>query len=514
MPHFSVELDRIPVAVGLDALRTVRSGLAPDLVAAGSASGKLTYAPATAASAHGPVEQPLAGSLIIDGFQLSGDGLSEPISIPKILLVPALMPASQPSGASQALTATVAIPAGGVTPLVVSTRLACSGYQLAVHGAASIPRGRELAHLTGIADAAALDALTGDPVSVDLVAEGPWMTGQTTPHRLAAGGPSTNIAATGTVAPPAVSTDSLTGTVTLRNASWKANYLVNRVEISQATLHLNAGELRWDPVVFSYGPVKGTASLSLPAACAASQLCPPTFQVQFGSLDAAVLQTASLGAHKRGTLLSTLIDHLRRSAASAWPRLEGTIKAKSLALGPVTLHDPVASIYTTANGAEITAFDAGLLGGRVHGTGSFHAAVTVKDKPTYELEGQLEKLNPSVVGQMLGWRSSGGSFDGNGKIALTGYTGNDLAASAKGNLHFEWQHGTVAASPASGPVPPALTRFDHWAADASIANGTLTLKENQVKRGAHTAPVQAVVTLAVRPRIAFAAPKQAQAKRP
>jgi len=34
----------------------------------------------------------------------------------------------------------------------------------------------------------------------------------------------------------------------------------NYVEIAKATLHLDNGEVRWDPVDFSYGPVKGTAT--------------------------------------------------------------------------------------------------------------------------------------------------------------------------------------------------------------------------------------------------------------
>ena len=47
LPHFSVELDRIPVAAGLDALRTVRSGLGPGLEARGAISGKIAYAQST-----------------------------------------------------------------------------------------------------------------------------------------------------------------------------------------------------------------------------------------------------------------------------------------------------------------------------------------------------------------------------------------------------------------------------------------------------------------------------------
>jgi hypothetical protein len=191
--------------------------------------------------------------------------------------------------------------------------------------------------------------------------------------------------------------------------------------------------------------------------------------------------------------------------------MDGTVRAESLILGPVTLHEPVVAVSMLANGALITALDAGLLGGHIHATGAYHAAATAKDKPSYDFEGQLEKLSPPTVGKLLGLRSTGSAFNGNGKIELTGFTGSDLAASAKGALHFEWQHGSIAAT--SGFVPPELTRFDRWTADAEVASGNLTLKENQVQRGARTQPVQATVTLADPPKIAFAASRQTPAKR-
>ncbi|MGA3370432.1 MAG: AsmA family protein [Terracidiphilus sp.] len=520
-PRFSVELDRIPVAAGLDALRTVRSGLAPGLEAAGSASGKITYAPASSADtapanplhpghAHSarvrPLEQgPLTGSVTIQGLTLSGNSLSQPIQIPKLLLEPAPRPANQPPGASQALAATVAIPVGAAAPLTVSTRLALSGYQIAVRGQVSIRRARELARVAGIANAASLDALAGGPVSVDLTAEGPWMAIRPS---IQPASPALALPLSSAGIPPATPPDSLTGTVTLRNANWKPGFLLSPVEISQATLHLASGEFRWDPVVFSYGPVKGTASITLPAGCDTPQPCPPAFQLQFGVLDAGVLQTAFLGAHEPSTLLSTLLERLRPAAAPAWPRLQGTVRAESLLLGPVTLHEPVATLSTLANEAQITAFDANLLGGRVHGTGTLHTAVSVGGKPAYVFEGQFEKLSPTAVGKLLGLRSSGGVFDGNGRIELSGFTGDDLAASAKGALHFEWRHGAVAATSASGTIPSALARFDRWTADAEIANGVLTLKENQVKRGARTEPVQAAITLADPPKVSFPVPKQ------
>jgi hypothetical protein len=534
-PHISVELDRLPVQAALDALRTVRSGLGPGLEAKGAISGKIAYAesapekPAISArsgktypaKALAPAPGPLTGSFTVEGFQLSGEGLSEPIRVPKLVLEPmAALPDRQSNDLlSQTLAATAAFPAGGATPLAIHASLSLSGYLLTVRGQASIARARELARVAGLPDASALDAVAGDPIFVDLSAAGPWRPAEKAPFSgtSLAGAVVTPTATP--AAPPAVAAsgtppvaDNLTGTVTLRNANWKTDYLANHVEISQATLHIGDGETRWDPVVFSYGPVKGTASLTLPAHCDAPAPCLPRFEVAFGALDASALQSALLGAKERSTLLSTLIERLRPSSsissAPAWPRLEGTVKAELLILGPVTLHEATATMRILENGAEIAALDAGLLGGRAHGTGTFHAAGINRDKPAYTLEAQFEKLSPRAVGQLLGLRWSDGSFDANGKVELSGFTDKDLAASAKGALHFEWRHGA-----AGGSVPAALARFDRWTADAEIANGALALQQDQVRRGAQNASVEATATFGAPPKVTFAAPKETQAKR-
>jgi hypothetical protein len=530
-PNLSIELDKIPVAAGLDALRTVRSDFGPGLEAKGTVSGKIAYAvgapengapengienkpsatgkpgavkggSARSAKAHAPVQGPLTGSFTVEGFQLSGDGLSNPILIPKVVLEPATgQDADQPA----ALTATVNLPAGGAVPLTVATRLALSGYQLTVHGQVSIVRAREFAHVAGMQDAAALDALAGDAAAVDLSAEGPWLAVQKI--HVSSNLPAS--AATEPVAPAApadVAGDRLSGAVTLRNANWKADYLVNHVEIAQATLHLGNSANRWDPVVFSYGPVKGTATLELPMDCAEPLPCLPKFQVQLGALDSSVLQAAVLGAHERGTMLSTLIARLRPAAsAPAWPQLEGTEKADSLILGPVTLHEATATLRMLPSGIEITGLDAALLGGRVHGTGSLHTPASDKEKPAYSFEGQFQNLSPQAVGQLVGQHWSGGTFEANGKVDLSGYMEADLMASAKGSVHFEWKHGVAGAQ-----VPAPLARFDRWTADAEIANGSVTLKQNEVQHGAKKASVEAALTFSTSPKVVFPTLKDAK----
>lgn len=542
-PRVSVELNQIPVAAGLDALRTVRSDFGPGLRATGTISGKISYAAiapegvsAKKLESEKPVRkgrggkvrpavpQPLTGSFTVAGFQLSGGGLSVPIQAAKLVLEPVgATPKSDDPGLAAvsaepaALETIMTVPVGGTTPLTVTARLARSGYRLTVRGQASMQRSRELAHISGLPGASALDAFAGDPVSVDLEAAGPWLPAPTAPFATssttvlpAEGGVAESKAAPAAAASVNPASDSLTGTVTLHNANWKADFLANHLEISEATLHLGQGELLWDPVVFSYGPVKGTGSLSLPVECEPGQKCPPTFTVQFGDLNAGVLQAAILGAHEPGTLLSTLIARLRPSdAAAAWPPLEGSVKAESLVLGPVTLHGAIATLRILPSGAEIRDLDADLLGGHLHGGGTLTTAAN-QGKPGYTLEGRFDKLSAASVGQLLGASWSGSNFNAEGRIELSGFTDMDLATSAKGTLHFDWQHGSiksVSGSAASAVIPAALAHFDRWTADADVANGAITLKENQAQQGSRKSGIEGSLTFGTPARVSFATAK-------
>jgi hypothetical protein len=493
-PDFTVELARIPVQAGLDALRTVRSGFGGGLEARGTISGKIAYGEVpvpekTAAKGKSPsakaraVEmRALTGSLTVEGFQLSGDGLSSPIRLPKLVLEPAA-PAAQ---GHLAIAATVAIPAGAPGPLTVNARLALSGYRMTIHGQAGIARARELAHASGMRNASALDGLAGDPMGVDLVAEGPWIQTEDAGALLADVGSITH---------------HVSGTLVLHNANWMAPYLANHLQISQATLQLGQAEMRWDPVAFSYGPVKGTGNLAVRQECEPPAPCLPHFEIQFYDLDAAALQAAILGAREPDTVLSTLIDRLRPQKSAPglpFPRAEGSVKANSLTLGPVTLSDVDAAIETTPIGFEIAGLNAGLLGGRMHAAGTLETG----DKPVYALACDFTALSPAALGTLLGLNFTGAALNGNGNIELSGFSSKELAASAKGALHFDWRRGAII--PASGSAPQALAHFDRWSGDAEIANGAIAVKQSQVLQSARKRTVETTLTIAAPAKMTFA----------
>ncbi len=467
-------------------------------------SGKISYTPAEAkaepaparsahiparpARTHTPPPGPLSGSVTVTSLRLSSDTLSKPIQVARMTIDPV-------SGQTSALSAAVPIAAGGPTPLAVTARLSLAGYQIGLHGGASLQRMRELAHIAGMADAGVLDKVEGQTAVVDLAADGPW---------LASAAPLAHIDMPGALPSPApvlvaAASDHMAGTVTLHGVNWKADFLANPLEISAATLHLGDNGTRWDPVAFSYGPVSGTATLAFPTECEEADRCPPRFTVQFVSLDAAALQAALLGARQPGTLLSSLLARLHPASAAAWPEVEGSIRAGTLVLGPVTLSDASADLRTRPDGTEITTLDAALMGGRIHAEGS----IVPGAKPDYSLKGKFTQANAVEFGRLLGMNWSGNAIDGDGQMEMAGFTGEDFASSAKGTVHFDWRHGAVEDEPGTDAPPPALTRFDRWTGDVEIANGAMTLTQNQVLRGGRKVSVEASATFGEPPKVTF-----------
>ena len=520
-PKLSLELQKIPAQAVLDALRTVRQELGAGLEADGTLSGKLTYdttAPPVATPQVKPLHRgkktmakqapaapgPLSGSVTVDALKLSGGALGQPIQIQKVVFEPSV----GTNGLGSELAGTANVPAGAPAPLVFALRLTKSGYQVTARGSGSPARVRQFAHAAGLKEAGALDAIAGEQVTLDLAIAGPWLPApDVLPAENARVITAPAVGAASVASEPLP--DRLTGTVTLHDANWKTDVLPTAVQISEATLQLDGGSGVWDPVVFTYGPLIGTARLELPACDVAGEECTPKVNLAFPSLDAAELQATLLGAEKKGTLLSTVIARLTPSSTRTWPAFQGTVEVDSLALGPVKLENLTAEVNFSATSAEITSLDAGLLGGQIHLTGKIENG----DKPAYSLAGNFQKVNPAELCGVLKLKCTGTSFDGDGKLELAGYAGNELANSAKGTVHFDWKKGGISGRPGAPgeSFSPALTRFDQFSGDAEIADGGIVLKENQVQQGARKGTVEASVRFGEPPAVSFGPPKSAAA---
>ena len=105
---------------------------------------------------------------------------------------------------------------------------------------------------------------------------------------------------------------------------------------------------------------------------------------------------------------------------------------------------------------------------------------------------------------------SGNPIEGTGEVELAGFADRDLAASAKGSIHFDWRHGSVTAT-GDVETPPALVRFDRWTADAEVGNGAITLKQNQLQHGARKLAVDGSATFGDPPQVTFGEPQDTRA---
>jgi hypothetical protein len=454
---------------------------------------------AKTAKNRAPSPGPLSGLINVAGLRLSGDRIGKPVFLPRVTVEPA---PGQPS----ALFATVALSAGAPAPLNLTARLTLTSYQVGIRGGAALASLGELARIAGLAKALDLEKIGGPPATLDLTARGPWLRA---PAPVVEDlGAASSATLTPTPVLVGVASDHVNGTITLHGATWKPEFLASPVEVSNAVLRFDESGLRWDPVSFAYGPVRGNATLAFPGACAADTPCEPRFTLDFGSLDAAALQAAILGARKPGTLLSSLLERLRTGSTPDWPELEGAVHAGTLVLGPVSMNNANASIAIQEKLTRIHSLDAGLFGGGVHAEGSFVPG----DKPDYQLTGQFEQLNAPDLGRLLGMNWSGNPIAGSGEIELVGFTDHDLAASAKGSLHFDWRHGSVGEEQDTD-TPPILSHFDRWTADAQIADGAITLKQNQVQRGKSKVAIDASATFGDPPRVSFGQQQNARAGR-
>jgi uncharacterized protein involved in outer membrane biogenesis len=410
----------------------------------------------------------------------------------------AASPASSPAASAQA----------SAQPQAVTVRVALgrNGYEVTLGGSAPAVKLRDLVYALGSPRLDAADSLTGGIAELDLTAAGPWIapSNLTVPSQPAAGETAQEnrgqqdheaSAPLPEIVPVA---DSLGGTVQLRHFVWKPSYLASAVELPQGVVTISRAGFSMNSD-FSFGTskdtLKGTAQLTASPECKGAD-CQPQITLRFAALDAGVMQAALLGAPAEKSLLSPLIDRVRSSDRPKWPAVTLNVQAENLVLGPITLHKPNARIKMEERDIALEHWDAGLMGGTASGTGHFTWSA---DSPKYAVDGTFAGVNAAQVGELVQSQWKGGTVSGSGSVQLTGLTDKDLAASAAGELKFNWQHGALAlgedlpatdskSEDVSEDKDPELVRFESWTGVLAIKAGKVELGENTLFEGKrHTA---------------------------
>jgi hypothetical protein len=580
-PEAMLEVKQIPLQAGLDLLRTVRSGFAPGMAARGTANGSLslvTIPPAAKKTGvHGAAakrvpktgkttgksesgNQPsgglnLQGTLTIDGGELRGGALKQPVRLPRMTLIPGQFSttnngSSFKTGLSSRFTVSLGpsteppAPVNGTdssqtTPgktrvsqavsrsheITVRLGLTADGYDTVIGGSASPTQLRDLAYAFGAPHLDVADNLAaGSSADLDFTAAGPWIISgdvpspqpatSSVPQRVVASSSGsvarTVPASVSSPAPNSVpSSDHLAGSLQLHHAQWKAPYLARSVELPLGTIAIIDGALSMTSS-FNYGTLSGSMVVNAPLACSTAP-CLPEIHLRLGAVDAGAVQTTLLGIPEKKGLLSPLMDRMRASEKPKWPTVILDVQADSLVLGPTTLLNPAIRMRTDGSDLVLENWEAALLGGTAKGQGRFSwASDGTSDGLKYALEGDFTKLSATFLGTILqggteedtsaGW--SGGPLSGHGSVELSGLTDKQLAASASGTAHFSWPHGSLpirsatsarTAATLESAGSPAEVHFDDWSGTVTIHNGQAQLGENAMRQGRHITSITGAI---------------------
>ena len=573
-PEAMLKVKQIPLQAGLDLLRTVRSGFAPGMAARGTANGSLslmtTPPAAKKTGVHGAAAKrlpktgksengnqasgdlSLQGNLTIDGGELRGGALKQPIRLPRVTLTPALFstttngssfktglssrftvslgPSTEPpvsasaTGADSSQTnpakTRVSQAVSRSHEITVRLGLAADGYDTVIGGSASTAELRDLAYAFGAPHLEAADNLASGSADIDFTAAGPWIisgdvlspqpaTGSAPPPATASSSRPVARTVSASVSSPATSSvgnsipssDRLAGSLQLHHAEWKAPYLARPVELPLGTIAIIDGALSMTSS-FNYGTLTGSMAVNTPLACSTGP-CPPEIHLHLGAVDAGAVQTALLGIPEKKGLLSPLMDRMRTSEKPKWPAAILDVQAESLVLGPATLLSPTARMKTDGSDIVLENWEAALLGGTAKGQGRFS---WTGDGLKYALEGDFAKLSATPLGTILQGETeddasakwSGGPLSGHASIELSGLTDKQLAASASGTAHFSWPHGSLpirTATPAktAATSEPAASlvevHFDDWSGTVTLHNGETQLGENAMRQGRHISSI-------------------------
>ena len=458
-PSLTLQIQNVPAAFGLSALRLLRNGFAPSTQVSGTIQGRLEYVPL-------PVET-LTGGATIQGLTIRTSGMDTPLVFPALHIAPpqnapvthhARKVRPAPHGLALLQLANANIALGGETPLSVSGDFTRQSFTVRFNGDTSIKQLRPLVSSFGLLHNAASALAPHGDANLNLTVHGPWL-------------PQTSAVDN---TPLSAITE---GSIRLTHAEYLAGFLPDPVEIVSAQANLTATQIVWNPVSVVFHKIPATISISTPLPCS-DPACTRTFSLTTPELDAAALQSTLMGAGEHGEFLQQILARLDRNKAQ-WPALIGIVRIGTFTLGPLALHDASASLHVEGRQVQFTSIDGHALSGTLHATGAMDAT---GDTPHYSFDTQILHANAAAISGL--WHETAptgppltGIVSANAHMELSGYSADDLAHSAKGTFHWDWTQGTL------GLAPAALTDFDHWSASGTIKNAQLILDHSQVSRG-------------------------------
>ena len=490
-PHpqsaLSLELNHVPAATALDALRLVHNGFAPEVQASGTINGSFKYAASGVSPApQGQSNSAFQGHAAIDALSLSAPSFQKPIAVASVRLTTASdvphnnrRAAARSTPTSEAALVIESFTIGPPASLSLSGRFSRIGFSLHLTGQPSPVQLSAFGEEFGLLRTGSVTLGSQGTTDLDLTLHGRWLPPVSDP-----GHPPSPLA--------------VDGILRLHNAQVKGDFLAQPVQIGSAEAVFSGDQVGWTATGVNYGPLRFDGSLNYPLSCVPAVIpvdsirCTRHFAVHLATLDAKTLETALLGGVHHGELLQQLLSHIG-GARRPWPSLAGTVQAGLFTLNQLAIHDATASLSLEGNTVHIGSLSGHALDGALHLTGTMQ---TVNGTPHYDLEGGLEHASPSSLAALFRERWGTGSVNLTAQVKLAGFDAAQLTSSAVGTYHWDWTKGGLPVDSGSAASIPLLARFDDWTADGAIANGSLLIEHSQVVRADDSLPFSGTLSFA------------------
>ena len=496
----TLTMDKLPVSLALTALRMVRLGAAPSVGVSGTVDGHFTY--------HAESSQPLSGEATVHALQLTAPGLDTPLTVSVMHFITAAVPHNQqlhpaqpprrsitgrtrrPHPRAVAIAGPAAVTLEDFplamspqptqsAPLMLGGQFTATGFTLHIGGQTQIGNLLTLGNDSGWLHPFIAALQPQGTADLDVTIHGPWLLSTM---------PSPPADEDASVQPPVLagtpSSVITEGTLRLRNAVYRPRFLAEPVEIVSAQASLSPVQVAWNPVAAVYHHIPVQLSVSYPLVCEVPAGCLTHFNANMDSLNAAALESALLGAGEHGELLDQILARFDGQSVR-WPALAGTVHADILTLGPLALHDAMASVAIEGRLLRVIALDGQALGGTFHVTGSINAT---PDPAAYSLNMQLAHGNAAELATLFKEEWGAGTVSANWRLEMAGYSAAQLASSAHGVFHADWSRGTLPIAQSS-----PLDHFDRWSADGAFRDRKIHLDRSVLVHGAESVPVSGTI---------------------
>ncbi len=425
-PALRLEAHKLPAAAGLALLRLVRNGAAPAVRVAGTIDGGIHFGAPPAAP------EDVSDSFVLRNFQMQSEASDGSLNAP-------LLAWTQPATGEPLVLAPTPVASNGGPPVILSGRLGPETFLL---------------HWTGTVGLEQLDSWSG------AVAGRPGLFPVTA---AAQGTAELDLTMAGPIAESATAT-ATEGTLRLRNARYAPPFLPEPVQIPSAVVTFAPGSLVWSAPTVLFHKLPFALTAHVPLACTAPQSCVTRFDLTAPRLDAAQTQAMLLGTGDHGELLNNLLAKLDLRA-SRWPALSGSVRSGVLMVGPLAIHDAVAQVSVEGSTLHLESLKGRAMDGVFLSTGSLDVS---SGTPHYLLDSSITGASAPAAAGLFDESWGPGTLDLSARLDLSGYTTEQLAASAKGTLHGDWTHGAL-------PGQSALGRFEQWQFDGHVAGEKVTL---------------------------------------